>query len=52
MREERNMKKVKRAAVRTAIVLMCAAAGYAAGRYAKRQQEPQESREMRQDPEE
>ena len=44
------MKKVKRVAVRAAIVLMCAAAGYAAGRYAKRQQEPQESREMRQEP--
>lgn len=38
------MKKEKRAAVRAAIVLMCAAAGYGAGRYAG-QQEPQESRE-------
>ena len=38
------MNKAKRAAVRAAIVLTCAAAGYGAGRYAGRQ-EPQESRE-------
>lgn len=44
------MKKTKRAAVRAAIVLMCAAAGYGAGRYAKRQKEPQESRETQQEP--
>lgn len=43
------MNKAKRAAVRAAIVLMCAAAGYGAGRCA-RQQEPQESREMQQEP--
>lgn len=43
------MKRVKRAAVRAAIVLTCATAGYGAGRYAERkQQEPQES----QDPQE
>ena len=38
------MKRAKRAAVRAAIVLTCAVAGYGAGRYAGRQ-EPQESRE-------
>ena len=32
------MKKVKRAAVRAAIVLMCAVAGYAAGQYTKKAQ--------------
>ena len=35
------MRKVKWAAVRAAIALMCAAAGYGAGRYAERKQEPQ-----------
>ena len=44
MRKEENMNKAKRAAVRAAIVLTCAVAGYGAGRYAGRQ-EPQESRE-------